>query len=84
MVAFSKLAVAALTGIATAHPGEAHDARNMKREIAARDNAARAGARSLAQCGSSAHAQALKDRSIQRRAEKVKSIRQKRGIESGG
>ncbi|KAK9426148.1 putative Intradiol ring-cleavage dioxygenase [Seiridium unicorne] len=82
MVAFSKLAAAALAGFAAAHPGEVHDEHKMKREIVARDNQARVGARSLAQCGNSAHAQALKTRSIKRRAEKVKSLRQKRGIEA--
>ncbi|KAH8202842.1 hypothetical protein TruAng_003005 [Truncatella angustata] len=81
MVTFSKIAVAALAGFATAHPGEKHDEHKMKREIVARDNAARLGARSLAQCGNSAYAQTLKARSIQRRAEKVKALRQKRGIE---
>jgi PAB1-binding protein PBP1 len=82
MVAFSKLAVAAIAGFATAHPGEHHDAHHMKRELVARDHAARNGARSLAQCGNSAYAQALKTRSIQRRAEKVKSLRKERGIET--
>lgn len=80
MVALSKLAVAAFVGFATAHPGENHEAHKIKREIVARDHAARLGARSLADCSSSAHAQALRTRSIQRRADTVKSLRQKRGI----
>jgi protocatechuate 3,4-dioxygenase beta subunit len=83
MVAFTTVVVAALAGFAAAHPGEKHDVHHMKREILARDNAARLGARSLAACGNSAHAQALKTRSIQRRADTVKSIREKRGIKSG-
>lgn len=83
MVAFSKLAVAALAGYATAHPGEEHDDHKMKREIVARDHHARNGARSLAKCGDSAYAQAVKARAVQRRADKVKAIRKERGIESG-
>ncbi|KAL7627453.1 hypothetical protein AAE478_001646 [Parahypoxylon ruwenzoriense] len=82
MVVLSKLALAALAGYAAAHPGEKHDALKMKRELVARDYAAQVGARSLAACSNSAHAQALKTRSIKRRAEAVKNIRQKRGIQA--
>lgn len=82
MVAFSKLTIAALAGYATAHPGEKHDNNKMKRDIALRDAVARAGARSLGQCGNSAGAQALKQRAIGRRAEKVKAIRKERGIKA--
>ncbi|KAI0134726.1 GPI anchored dioxygenase [Xylariales sp. AK1849] len=80
MVAFSKLTLAALASYAAAHPGEKHDDHHMKREIVARDHHARNGARSLAACGNLAHAQALRTRSIQRRAASVKSLREKRGI----
>lgn len=83
MVAFSNLALAALVSYTAAHPGEKHDAHKMKREIVARDNAAQLGARSLASCSNSASAQALKARSIKRRAETVNKIRQKRGIQTG-
>lgn len=82
MVAFSKVFLAAFAGFVAAHPGEKHDADHMKREIVARDNAARVAARSLAACGNSASALALKRRSIQRRAEAVKSLRQKRNIKA--
>ncbi|KAI0814395.1 Intradiol ring-cleavage dioxygenase [Xylaria sp. FL0064] len=85
MVAFSAFALASaslLAGFATAHPGESHDHVKMKREILARDNAAVVGARSLGSCSNSAASQALKARSIQRRAEAVKNIRQKRGIKA--
>ncbi|KAH8674127.1 Intradiol ring-cleavage dioxygenase [Xylariales sp. PMI_506] len=82
MVTVSKLALAALAGYATAHPGEKHSDHHMKREITARDNAARVGARSLSSCSNAAHSQALKTRSIQRRAETVKNLRQKRGIDA--
>ncbi|KAI0387491.1 aromatic compound dioxygenase [Hypomontagnella monticulosa] len=80
MVTLTNLALAALAGFAAAHPGEKHDAQQMKRELVARDYAAQVGARSLASCSSSGPAQALKKRSIKRRAEAVKKIRQKRGI----
>lgn len=83
MVAFTNVALAALASFAAAHPGEKHSPSHMKRELDARDNAARLAARSLAACGNSEHALALKSRSIQRRADKVKSIREKRGIKSG-
>ncbi|KAI0888663.1 aromatic compound dioxygenase [Annulohypoxylon maeteangense] len=82
MVAFTNFAIAALAGYAAAHPGEKHDAHKMKRELVARDNAAQLGARSLASCSNSASSQALKARSIKRRANAVKNIRQKRGIKA--
>ncbi|KAI2473087.1 aromatic compound dioxygenase [Annulohypoxylon bovei var. microspora] len=82
MVAFSNFALAALAGYAAAHPGEKHDAHKMKRELVARDNAAQLGARSLASCSSSSSSQALQSRSIKRRANAVKNIRQKRGIQT--
>ncbi|KAI1424427.1 Intradiol ring-cleavage dioxygenase [Xylaria sp. FL1777] len=83
MVAFPVLALASaslLTGYVTAHPGESHDHIKMKRELVARDNGAAVGARSLGACSNSAASQALKARSIQRRAEAVNKLRQKRGI----
>ncbi|KAI1090153.1 Intradiol ring-cleavage dioxygenase [Rostrohypoxylon terebratum] len=82
MFAFTNLALAALAGYAVAHPGETHNAYHMKRELVARDNAAQLGARSLASCSNSAASQALKKRSIKRRANAVKNIRQKRGIQA--
>ncbi|KAI6087986.1 aromatic compound dioxygenase [Hypoxylon rubiginosum] len=82
MVAITNLALAALAGYAAAHPGESHSAHHMKRELVARDSAAQIGARSLNSCSSSAASQALKTRSIKRRAEIVKNIRKKRGIQA--
>ncbi|KAI1205699.1 aromatic compound dioxygenase [Annulohypoxylon truncatum] len=82
MVTFTNFILAALAGYVAAHPGEEHDAHQMKRELVARDNAAQLGARSLASCSNSASAQALKSRSIKRRANAVKNIRQKRGIQA--
>ncbi|KAI0491114.1 Intradiol ring-cleavage dioxygenase [Xylaria cf. heliscus] len=83
MVAFPAFVLASaslLAGYANAHPGESHDAKHMKREILARDNAASIGARSLGSCSNSAASQALKARSIKRRAEAVRDIRKKRGL----
>lgn len=82
MVAFSKFSGLALVASAIAHPGEKHDPVKHKRDLAIRDAHAQMGARSLAQCQNSAGAQALKQRSIQRRAETVKAIREKRGIKN--
>jgi hypothetical protein len=82
MVAFSKLSGLALVASAIAHPGEKHDPAKHKRDLAIRDAHAQMGARSLAQCQNSAGAQALKQRSIQRRADAVKAIREERGIKN--
>lgn len=82
MVAFSKLSGLALVASAIAHPGEKHDPAKHKRDLAIRDAHAQMGARSLAQCQNSAGAQALKKRSIQRRADTVKAIQEKRGIKN--
>ncbi|KAJ8121799.1 hypothetical protein ONZ43_g1839 [Nemania bipapillata] len=67
-----------LAGYVTAHP----DPVNLKRELAARDNAASVAARSLGACSNSAASQALKARSIKRRAQTVENLRQKRGIQT--
>lgn len=83
MVAFPTVVLASASlfaSYASAHPGETHSDAHMKRELAARDNAASIGARSLGACSNSAASQALKTRSIRRRAEKVKEIRSKRGL----
>ncbi|KAI1142130.1 aromatic compound dioxygenase [Hypoxylon sp. FL0543] len=82
MVAFSNLALTALASYVAAHPGEKHDPQQIKRELIARDYAAQVGARSLASCSGSVSAQALKARSIKRRANAVKNIRQTRGIQA--
>jgi PAB1-binding protein PBP1 len=85
MVVLSKLSVAAgavLASVVSAHPGESHSAHHMKREIVARDHQARVAARSLGNCANSAASRALKTRAVQRRAEKVKELRQKRDIKA--
>jgi hypothetical protein len=82
MVGILKLSVALLAATAVAHPGESHDAHHMKREIVARDHAARVAARSLSSCSNTETARALKQRSIKRRAEKVKKLRDERNIKT--
>jgi hypothetical protein len=54
----------------------------MKREIVARDHAARMAARSLGSCANTEGARALKQRSIKRRAEKVRSLREEKNIKT--
>lgn len=83
MVSLRQLAVVAIAGTAAAHPGEKHDAHHMKREVIARDAAAKVGARALGSCSGSAASQALKTRSIKRRADAVSKLRRARGITSG-
>ncbi|KAI0967443.1 Intradiol ring-cleavage dioxygenase [Xylaria arbuscula] len=83
MVAFPLWVLASaslLVGQTAAHPGESHDHVKMKRELLARDSGASIGARSLGACSNSPAAQALKARSVQRRAAKVVEMRKKRGI----
>lgn len=81
MVGFSKFALsAALVAGALAHPGEKHDNAHIRRQIDVRDMHASIGARSLSQCSNSATARRRDQRSVQRRAEKVKAIRKEKGI----
>lgn len=82
MVAVNLLSAALLIGAVIAHPGETHDTQHMKREIVARDHAARNAARSLGSCSNSQAARSLKQRAVARRAQQVKSLRAKRNIKS--
>ncbi|KAH6896617.1 Intradiol ring-cleavage dioxygenase [Thelonectria olida] len=72
----------AMATLSSAHPGESHSHSHMKREIVARDHAAVLGRRSLNSCSSSINARTTKSRAIQRRAAKVKELREKRGIKT--
>lgn len=83
MLHLSKIAVLALAGVAIAHPGEHHNTLHMKREVSARDQAARYGAKSLAACSDSLDARSLEERSVKRRAATVERLRQKRNIANG-
>lgn len=82
MVAFSKITtgLAVAAGLAAAHPGETHSNEHIRREIEVRDQHAAHGARALQQCSGSATARRLKQRSVQRRAERVQQLRAARGV----
>lgn len=82
MVSFAQLATgfAIAAGVVVAHPGEQHTNEHIRREIDVRDATAAHGARALSQCANSATARRVKQRNIQRRADKVKAIRAERGI----
>jgi hypothetical protein len=83
MVYFSKLAsVVAVVCLAVAHPGEHHDHAVIKRSIQARDQMASAAKRSIDSCSSSLKHRELNARSIARRAETARALRQARGINS--
>ena len=86
MVYFSKIvgtvAAACLVGSTVAHPGEYHDSRVLKREIAARNQLASTGKRSLDACAGSLQHRELNARSVVRRAKVVQELRAKRGIVS--
>lgn len=75
-------AAAVVANLAAAHPGEKHSAEEIQREILARDNAADIGARALNTCSGSAASQAMKKRSVERRAETVKKLRERKGLKS--
>jgi protocatechuate 3,4-dioxygenase beta subunit len=64
----------------TAHPGEQHDAAQVKRDIVVRDMRARHARRSLNRCEGSVDHQALVRKSIKRRSEQLEKLRQARGI----
>lgn len=84
MVRITALSAAglAIAGLVSAHPGEKHDHNKMKRDIALRDGVANIGQRSLASCSNSAGAQKRQARAVERRAQKVKEIRAKKGLTS--
>ncbi|KAH6987108.1 Intradiol ring-cleavage dioxygenase [Ilyonectria destructans] len=71
-----------LATLAAAHPGESHSHHHMKREIAARDNAAVVGRRALNTCSDGAGAKAMKRRAVERRAQKVRDLRKRMGIKT--
>ncbi|CAJ2503982.1 Uu.00g113760.m01.CDS01 [Anthostomella pinea] len=81
MVAIKSLAAAmALLPLALAHPGENKEA--IKREMGLRNVAHAHASRALSKCQDSASSLEMKKRSAARRAEKVKSLRAKRGLTS--
>lgn len=83
MVCLSKIAAAVcFASSVIAHPGEHHDLEDIKREVKARDQMASAAKRSIDSCSNSLKHRELNARSIARRAEVARDIRQKRNIQS--
>lgn len=84
MVYIAKVAAAVaavcFAGSAIAHPGEHHDHAAIKREVKARDQYAAAGKRALDSCSNSLKARELNSRSVARRAQRARSLRERRGI----
>lgn len=82
MVSLAQVATgfAIAAGVVTAHPGEHHSNEHIRREIDIRDATAAHGARALAQCANSATTRRMKQRSVQRRADKVEALRKARGL----
>ena len=88
MVNFSNIAasmaLASLLSTVVAHPGEVHDAANIKRDINMRDRFAAHSKRTLGKCENSASASALKARAISRRSATAKALRMDRGLPTDG
>lgn len=84
MVSFIQLATgfAIAASAVVAHPGEHHTNEHIRREIDVRDAHAAHGARALAGCSGSATARRVKQRNLQRRADKVQALRKERGIKT--
>ena len=78
----SAVAAAGLFASAVAHPGEHHDAAEMKHHIAVRNARAAASKRALDACQTKASHQQLNQRSVARRAQVVRELREKKGINS--
>ncbi|KAH6712684.1 Intradiol ring-cleavage dioxygenase [Leptodontidium sp. MPI-SDFR-AT-0119] len=74
------VAAVCIASTVVAHPGEHHDHAEIKRQVKARDQMASAAKRSLDTCSSSLKHRELNARSLARRAEVVRDIRQKRSI----
>jgi hypothetical protein len=86
MVYISKIAgavvAACLAGSAVAHPGEHHDHAAVKRQVKARDQMASAAKRSIDSCSNSLKHREVAARSVARRAEVARELRQRRNIKS--
>lgn len=85
MVQLTKIAAIAAACLtpAFAHPGEKHDHEKIEREIFAREHWAHQGRRSLDACSSSISARRFATRNVERRANKARELRAKRGINTG-
>ncbi|KAK5687373.1 hypothetical protein LTS10_001511 [Elasticomyces elasticus] len=82
MFKLSVFVAALCASLGAAHPGEHHDQKEVAKQIMARDFWASHARRSTAKCETSKAYQALKQRSVTRRAQAVKDLRQKRGVVS--
>lgn len=78
----SALAAVCFAATAIAHPGEHHDHNLIRRQINAREHHAHKAKSSLDACAGNLKAREVTARSIARRAEVARSLRQKRGIAS--
>jgi hypothetical protein len=72
------------TLVVEAHPGEVHDAAQVKRDIGVRDMLARNARRSLNRCEGSVNHQALTKKSVLRRSGQLEKLRKARGVASSG
>lgn len=79
----SNLLLAALVTPLFAHPGEKHDADVVKREMKARDAFAHLGKRGLDTCSTLLEARNLDRKNVHRRAETVRMLKKKRGLQNG-
>lgn len=86
MVQLTKIAALAAACVAPtiAHPGEKHDHHKIEREIIAREYWATQGKRSLDACSSTASARRFAARNVERRAQRARELREKRGIKAPG
>lgn len=86
MVYFSKIAsavaAACLVGSTVAHPGEHHDHQAVKRQVRERDQMASAARRSIDSCSNSLKHRDVAARSVARRAQAARDLRQQRNIQS--
>jgi aconitase A len=86
MVYFSKIASAVaaawFVGCTVAHPGEHHDQTAVKRQITERDQMASAAKRSIDSCSNSLKHRQVAARSVARRAQAARDLRQQRNIKT--
>lgn len=76
----SLLAAASAICLVSAHPGEIHDAIQVRREIELRDSLAIQHKRSLASCSNTLKHRSLETRAINRREAKLQQLRAARGL----
>jgi uncharacterized protein YaiI (UPF0178 family) len=77
------LAVLAAVSVVSAHPGETHDKRQMRREANIRHAIADINMRALEKCGDDAYVKERRERAMQRRLETFQRLRAERGLSHG-